>query len=202
MTVVTPDNKTVPKPDVVIPGANLEVVNALAKTLLKIQVNAAYYINIAKAVAVRSKCSRRRFGAVIVLKDSVVSTGFNGSARGTLNCGAEIECLKDVNKEAPYKSYNYCPGVHAEENAIINGGRERVAGGTLYLAPILGEGDRPCIGCIRRILNAGIRDCWYIDKDGKLKYELVKDWIELDNQWMRERLNVDTENDQRVPYNA
>jgi len=148
---------------------------------------AEYYLNIAKAVAARSKCSRRKFGAVLVKDDSIISTGFNGSARGTLNCGADIECIKDKYEEEPYTSYNLCPGVHAEENAIINAGRPRTIGATLYLAPVLGAGDRPCQKCRQRIINASVRDCWYINKDGKLKYEFVKEWVEMEDEWMREK---------------
>lgn len=34
-----------------------------------------YYLNIAKAVAQRSTCLRRQYGAVIVHNDEIVSTG-------------------------------------------------------------------------------------------------------------------------------
>ena len=41
-----------------------------------------YYLNIAAAVALRSTCIRRQYGAVIVQNDEIISTGYNGSARG------------------------------------------------------------------------------------------------------------------------
>lgn len=41
-----------------------------------------YYLEIAQQVALRSTCLRRRYGAVIVANDEIVSTGYNGAARG------------------------------------------------------------------------------------------------------------------------
>lgn len=43
-----------------------------------------YYLNIAEAVLERSTCLRRKYGAVIVNNDEIISTGYNGSPRGLL----------------------------------------------------------------------------------------------------------------------
>ena len=45
-----------------------------------------YYCNIAEAVLERSTCLRRKYGAVIVKNDIIISTGYNGSVRGEPNC--------------------------------------------------------------------------------------------------------------------
>jgi dCMP deaminase len=148
-----------------------------------------YYLNIAKSVAAGSKCSRRKFGAIIVKDDAIVGTGYNGSARGTLNCGEDIPCIKDVAKEPHNISYDYCPAVHAEENAIINSDRMDRVGATMYLAPFMeGTGDRPCYKCRRKLLNAQIKDIWYIDKYGKIVHEEVSFYITLDNEWMYRKM--------------
>ena len=42
----------------------------------------AYYLGIAEAVAKKSTCLRRKYGAVIVNRGEVVSTGYNGAPRG------------------------------------------------------------------------------------------------------------------------
>ena len=44
------------------------------------------YLNVAEAFAYRSTCIKRKYGAVIVKDDVVVSTGYNGSPRGYDNC--------------------------------------------------------------------------------------------------------------------
>jgi len=38
-----------------------------------------YYLDIADAAQARSTCLRRRFGAIIVRDDEIVSTGYNGA---------------------------------------------------------------------------------------------------------------------------
>ena len=58
-----------------------------------------YYLKIAQTVATQSKCTHRRFGAVIVKDDTIIATGYNGSCRGCINCGTDIPCLKDVIKK-------------------------------------------------------------------------------------------------------
>src|SRR5205814_5773759 len=45
-----------------------------------------YYIRIAQAVSFRSSCIKRKVGALIVLDNRIVSTGYNGTPRGTPNC--------------------------------------------------------------------------------------------------------------------
>ena len=44
-----------------------------------------YFLNIALAVAARSTCLRRKFGAVIVKGNTIVGTGYNGTAKGVVN---------------------------------------------------------------------------------------------------------------------
>ncbi|RLG50825.1 MAG: cytidine deaminase, partial [Thermoproteota archaeon] len=53
-----------------------------------------YFLNIALAVAARSTCLRRKIGAVIVKGNTIVGTGYNGTAKGVVNC-IEVGCIKD-----------------------------------------------------------------------------------------------------------
>lgn len=53
-----------------------------------------YYLNIALAVSKRSTCLRRHYGVVIVNNDVIVSTGYNGSPRGEINCCDLGECKR------------------------------------------------------------------------------------------------------------
>ncbi len=143
---------------------------------------------IAKDLARRSPCvSRRRFGAVIVKDDTPVSFGYNGSVRGALNCGIDVPCLQNIKDVGHCKDYSSCCAVHGEQNAIINAARlgHAVLGATLYLAEANGKGDRPCFQCRRFMINAGIYDCYYEDRDGSIKHEIINpDWIQLENTWI------------------
>ena len=120
-----------------------------------------YYLDIAAAVAARSTCIRRQYGAVIVKNDTIVSTGYNGTARGLVNCCDLNECYREAHNIPHGQQYEKCKAVHAEANAIINASREEMCGAILFLAGFE-NGERmknptPCEMCSRMITNSGIR---------------------------------------------
>ena len=120
-----------------------------------------YYLDIAAAVAARSTCIRRQYGAVIVKNDTIVSTGYNGTARGLINCCDLNECYREAHNIPHGQQYEKCKAVHAEANAIINASREEMCGAILFLAGFE-NGERmknpmPCEMCSRMIINSGIR---------------------------------------------
>lgn len=145
-----------------------------------------YYLEIAKAVALRSPCLRRKYGAIIVKNDTIVSTGYNGPARGSTNC-EEVGCIKEILNLPHYSGYDYCPAVHAEENAVINAARNgnSVIDGTLYLygidlktnKPVAGM---PCPRCKRVLINAGIKEVVTIDENDNITKYDVRKWVEED----------------------
>ena len=119
-----------------------------------------YYLNIASSVAMRSTCLRRQYGAVIVKDDSIVSTGYNGAARGEPNCCDLGTCWRQEHNVPHGQQYEKCQAVHAETNAIISGNRADMIGATLYLAGFENgtriEEPQPCLMCSRNIKNAQI----------------------------------------------
>ena len=50
-----------------------------------------YYLGIALAVAKKSTCLKKQYGAVIVKNDTILSTGYNGNCRGEPHC---TKCTK------------------------------------------------------------------------------------------------------------
>lgn len=123
-----------------------------------------YYLNIAKAVAARSTCLRRQYGAVIVADDEIIATGYNGAPRGEANCCDVGRCYCkehstpiDAHAARHGDQYGTCVAVHAEQNAIISAPRRAMRGATLYLACLDDSIDpAPCNVCDRMIKNAGI----------------------------------------------
>lgn len=123
-----------------------------------------YYLKIAEAVAVRSTCLRRKYGAVIVNNDVIVATGYNGAPRGEPNCCdvGRCYCRENPTPLSPHAAghgdqYGSCVAVHAEQNAIICAPRKDMQGATLYLATLDPEVEpAPCNFCDRMIRNAGI----------------------------------------------
>ena len=53
-----------------------------------------YYLDLAETVSRRSTCLRRRYGAVIVKNDEVISTGYVGAPRGRKNCTDTGRCIR------------------------------------------------------------------------------------------------------------
>lgn len=122
-----------------------------------------YYLNIAEAVAQRSTCLRRKYGAVIVNNDEIVSTGFNGSPRGEVNCCDIGKCQREELGIPKGERYELCRSVHGEQNAIISASRRDMLGATLYITGLevqdVGHkyaNPEPCMMCQRFIKNAGI----------------------------------------------
>lgn len=95
-----------------------------------------YYLNIAREVASRSTCLRRHYGAVIVSNDMIISTGYNGSPRGEINCCDLGECQRNKLNMAKGSGYEHCPAVHAEMNSIISADRTKMIGSTIYIVGI------------------------------------------------------------------
>jgi len=120
-----------------------------------------YYLEIASVVAKRGTCLRRNYGAVIVNKDQIVSTGYTGAPRGILNCCDAGFCKRQKANVPAGERYELCESVHAEMNAAISAGRERCIGATIYVVGRDTETDTllstlPCLLCSRVIVNAGI----------------------------------------------
>ncbi|MDR1736853.1 MAG: cytidine deaminase [Oscillospiraceae bacterium] len=139
-----------------------------------------YYLNIAEAVLERSTCIRRKYGAVIVKNDEIVSTGYNGAARGCGNCVDMNECLREKLGVPPGERYELCRSVHAEANAIIAAPREQMLGATMYLVCHDRNGLAPaesCRMCRRLMINAGIQRVINRTSPGKYSVIPVRDWV-------------------------
>ena len=142
-----------------------------------------YYLDIADAVSERSTCLRRKYGAIIVRNDEILSTGYNGAPRGRMNCSDYGHCTRDALNIPSGERYELCRSVHAEANAIISAARRDMMNATLYLAgrnaktgAVLSD-TTPCSMCRRMIINAGIEKV--VARVGAEEYTVtyVRDWI-------------------------
>ena len=146
-----------------------------------------YYLDIAQTVSERSTCLRKRYGAIIVKNDVIISTGYNGAPRGRVNCSDLGDCMRDKLQIPRGQRYELCRAVHSEANAIIAAPRNQMLGAVLYMCctdPADGSvvgGTNSCLMCKRLIINAGIEKV-YIRED-RLNYSVydVSDWIENDD---------------------
>jgi len=136
-----------------------------------------YYLDIAETVLERGTCLRRKYGAVIVKNDEIISTGYAGAPRGRKNCDELGYCAREELNIPRGERYEMCRSVHAEQNAIISAARKDLIGSTLYLVgKEVTNNDyvknaNPCILCKRFILNAGIKKI--VIKKDKNNYEII-----------------------------
>lgn len=146
-----------------------------------------YYLDIAQTVSERSTCMRKRYGAIIVKNDVIVSTGYNGAPRGRQNCCEMQFCLREKLQIPRGERYELCRSVHAEANAIIAAAREQMLGGTLYICctdPADGAvipDTCSCMMCKRMIINAGISTVILRDTKEDFRRIEVAEWITNDD---------------------
>ncbi len=142
-----------------------------------------YYLDIADTVSARSTCLRRRFGAVIVNHDQIISTGYVGAPRGRRNCCDLGNCVREQMKIPRGERYELCRSVHAEMNAVISASREEMIGATLYLVGrevSTGEyvkNSTCCSLCKRVVINSGIERVIIRDTDEDYRIIEVMEWI-------------------------
>jgi dCMP deaminase len=148
--------------DVIRNDGSLEDLHAAIQEVLKKSLHFErpgwdeYFMSIARVVASRSNCVKRKVAAVITLDRRIISTGYNGTPRGVRNCN-EGGCPR-CNAFAPAGSgLGECVCSHGEENALVQAAYHGVAvrGGTLYTTFC------PCLLCTKMILNAGIAEVVY-----------------------------------------
>ncbi len=145
-----------------------------------------YYLDIADAVLDRSTCLRKKYGAIIVRNDEIISTGYNGAPRGRKNCSDLGRCMREELNIPSGQRYELCRSVHAEANAIISASRRDMIGSTLYLVGREANGqlykDAMCCSmCKRQIINAGIDKVVIRTDEKEYRTIPVSDWIENDD---------------------
>lgn len=105
-----------------------------------------YFMNIAQAVALKSKDPSTQVGSLIIDNDNrIVSTGYNGFVAG---CDEQF-----MTQNRPMK---YQLVIHSELNTLLYARRD-VRGFKLFTT------HGPCANCLKHILQAGIREVYYKD---------------------------------------
>jgi len=115
-----------------------------------------YFMSIARVVASRSNCVKRKVASVVTRDRRIISTGYNGTPRGTRNCN-EGGCPRCNNFAPEGTRLDECLCSHGEENAITQAAFHGVSlrGGTIYTTL------SPCLQCTKLIINAGLEEVVY-----------------------------------------
>ena len=119
-----------------------------------------YLMKISLAVRNRANCVGSKVGCLIAVQERIISTGYNGTPIGTVNCdqGGCDRC----NERELYGSgmgYDVCVCVHAEQNAILAAAKFGIPvdGTTIYTTM------QPCFGCLKEALQAGVSTIKYLN---------------------------------------
>lgn len=130
-----------------------------------------YFLEVARLVAKRATCLRRRVGAVLVRDKKILATGYNGAPSGLKHC-IDIGCIREKLKIPSGERHELCRGLHAEQNVILQAALYGAStkGSTLYIT------NQPCVICTKMLINAGIKEI--VISDGypdKLAKKFLKD---------------------------
>jgi dCMP deaminase len=150
------------------------------------------FMDFAFGLASLSHCVRVQVGVVITVDERVVSTGYNGTPAGYINCDTHF--AKQISKlEAQYvKGMDVKPEqirdlaigddafrkehgewskheVHGEMNALLHAAKNGVSvlGGTLYTTI------SPCMDCAKAVIVAGIKKVIYAQEYDRDNYPLT-----------------------------
>lgn len=117
-----------------------------------------YFLRIAQLASTRSTCIRRHVGAVLVKEKKILATGYNGAPSGISHC-ADVGCLRDEEQVPSGQRHELCRGLHAEQNAILQAAYHGVSiqGSVLFCTNF------PCVICSKMLINAGIRQIFYLE---------------------------------------
>ncbi|KAH7026131.1 cytidine deaminase-like protein [Microdochium trichocladiopsis] len=118
----------------------------------------SYFMQLASLAAQRCNCMKRAVGCVLVdgTKRTVISTGYNGTPRHLRNCG-DGGCPRcNSGDSASGVALGTCLCLHAEENALLEAGRERIREGSVLYCNTC-----PCLTCSIKIVQVGIGEVVY-----------------------------------------
>jgi len=116
----------------------------------------AFFMQIALDVANRTNCMKRKVGAMVVKNNQIISTGYNGTPQGAVNCyqGGCDRCNKGYGAS---QQQHLCRCIHAEENALIEAGKDRTKDADLYCTVM------PCVQCSLKLVRYGIKRVIYFE---------------------------------------
>lgn len=118
--------------------------------------NEKNFMNIAEEISKASNCVSRQVGAIIVKDGRIISTGYNGTPKGFINCSDHWH--NEYTKE--HHDWSLLHEIHAEMNAIIWAARTGISieGATIYCTT------EPCSECSKNIIASGINTIVWRDK--------------------------------------
>lgn len=121
------------------------------------------FMKTAMLISELSHCISHKVGAVLVRDNRIISTGYNGTPAGYINCDDYFSLnIKDKNnltdiERKHHHDFSEIFEIHAELNAILCAAKNGLStdGCTLYSTL------QPCNNCLKMICNTGIKTIYY-----------------------------------------
>jgi dCMP deaminase len=103
-----------------------------------------------------SKCVSYKVGAILVKDNRIISTGYNGTPAGYINCNEKFTDYSIDQREEHHK-FSETFEIHAELNAILSAAKNGLSTNECTLYCTL----QPCNDCLKMICNTGIKTIYY-----------------------------------------
>lgn len=132
------------------------------------------FMKIAKQIALMSSCKSRQIGAVLTRENMIISTGYNGTPKGILNCN-EGGCIRCNSKCKSGENLDRCICVHAEQNTIV----QAAYNGISTKDSILFSTVRPCNECLKILINGGVKEIYYIEDYSEIVNQVLLNKIKF-----------------------
>jgi dCMP deaminase len=114
------------------------------------------FMNTALLMAEMSNCVSHKVGAILVKDNRIISTGYNGTPAGYINCCEKFSDYSSNLREEHHK-FSEMFEIHAELNAILSAAKNGLSTNECILYCTL----QPCNDCLKMICNTGIKTIYY-----------------------------------------
>lgn len=131
-------------------------------------------IAIARTIATRTTCARRKVGAVAVdNRGHILGTGYNGQYAGSKHCNEGNPCSGANSPSGT--NIDGCAAIHAEQNLLINCGDPQKIH-TVYVTTA------PCMSCLKLLLGTNTQRIVYSEDypNSELSKQL---WESANRKW-------------------
>ena len=129
-----------------------------------------YFMVMAKVASLRSTCLSRQIGAVIVdCNHHLLSTGYNGPAKGQRDCNP---CKRSHTDSG--QGLDQCMAIHAEQNALLQC-PDILRIDTVYVTI------SPCFTCTKLLLNTPCKRIVYMNTYPHPESEV--EWLKVGRLW-------------------
>lgn len=113
------------------------------------------FLNIAEQIATDSKCIQLQVGAVLVKQQRIISTGYNGTPSGFINCDNYFKNTEYSRQH--HHAFSQSFEIHAQINSIIYAALNGISikDCCIYVT------HQPCNNCLKTLCGAGIKKIYY-----------------------------------------